>query len=156
MNSFWIEGTHIAQARQRPFLCRVGPTKFMSTCEPLYSKEDLDAIIKLLYNKSSIEYNGPIKTGDPVNKRILELMEQATTVTEADDPDFRHESFNRAKFAQLIVKECAELAKIKAFIIMQKAEEYAADKEEIINAASAAFQLEMFEQEIKEHFGVEE
>ena len=78
----------------------------MSACEPLYSKEDLDAIVKLLYNKSSIEYNGPIKTGDPVNKRILELMEQATTVTEADDPDFRHESFNRAKFAQLIVREC--------------------------------------------------
>ena len=73
----------------------------------LYSKEDLDAIVKLLYNKSSIEYNGPIKTGDPVNKRILELMEQATTVTEADDPDFRHESFNKAKFAMLIIEECA-------------------------------------------------
>ena len=98
------------QARQRTFLCRIGPTKFMSACEPLYSKEDLDAIIKLLYNISSIEYNGPIKTGDPVNKRILELMEQATTVTEPNDPDFRHESFNRAKFAQLIVRECMDLA----------------------------------------------
>ena len=60
------------------------------------------------------------------------------------------------KFAELIVRECAELAKKKAFIIMQKAEEYAADKEEMINATSAAFHLEILEQEIREHFGVEE
>ena len=60
------------------------------------------------------------------------------------------------KFAELIVRECAELAKIKAFIIMQKAEEYAADKEEMINATSAAFHLEILEQEIRKHFGVEE
>jgi hypothetical protein len=53
------------------------------------------------------------------------------------------------------VAECAELAKKKAFIIMQKAEEYAADKEEMINATSAAFHLEILEQEIREHFGVE-
>ena len=59
------------------------------------------------------------------------------------------------KFAELIVRECAELAKIKAFIIMQKAEEYAADKEEMINATSAAFHLEILEQEIRKHFGVE-
>jgi len=64
--------------------------------------------------------------------------------------------FDKEKFAELIVKECAELAKNKAFIIMQKAEEYAADKEEMINATNAAFHLEILEQEIKEHFGVEE
>jgi len=60
------------------------------------------------------------------------------------------------KFAELIVQECAELAKKKAFIIMQKAEEYAADKEEIINATSAAFHLAILEQEIRKYFGVEE
>ena len=59
-----------------------------------------------------------------------------------------------SKFADWIVKECAELAKKKAFIIMQKAEEYAADKEEMINATNAAFHLEILEQEIGEHFGV--
>jgi tRNA U54 and U55 pseudouridine synthase Pus10 len=63
---------------------------------------------------------------------------------------------NVEKFTELIVRECAELAKIKAFIIMQKAEEYAADKEEMINATSAAFHLEILEQEIRKHFGVEE
>jgi tRNA U54 and U55 pseudouridine synthase Pus10 len=60
------------------------------------------------------------------------------------------------KFAELIVQECAELAKKKAFIIMQKAEEYAADKEEMINATSAAWHVEILGQEIRKHFGVEE
>jgi phage terminase Nu1 subunit (DNA packaging protein) len=66
------------------------------------------------------------------------------------------EVFDKEKFAQLIVRECAELAKKKAFIIMQKAEEYAADKEEMINATSAAFHVEILGQEIRKYFGVEE
>jgi hypothetical protein len=60
------------------------------------------------------------------------------------------------KFAELIVRECADLAKKKAFVIMQKAEEYAADKEEMITATSAAFKVEILGQEIQKHFGVEE
>ena len=85
-----------------------------------------------------------------MNERIKELAEQAS-----------REAFPLVsmawmeKFAELIVQECAELAKKKAFIIMQKAEEYAADKEEMNNATSAAFHLEILEQEIREHFGVE-
>ena len=90
-----------------------------------------------------------------MNKRIKELAEQAGYTKDMfgvghwDMPECK-------KFAELIVRECAELAKIKAFIIMQKAEEYAADKEEMINATSAAFHLEILEQEIRKHFGVEE
>ena len=90
-----------------------------------------------------------------MNKRIKELAEQAGYLPDMfgighwDMPECK-------KFAELIVAECAELAKIKAFIIMQKAEEYAADKEEMINATSAAFHLEILEQEIRKHFGVEE
>jgi len=64
--------------------------------------------------------------------------------------------YNLEKFAELIVRECADLAKKKAFVIMQKAEEYAADKEEMITATSAAFQVEILGQEIQKHFGVEE
>jgi len=94
-----------------------------------------------------------------MNKRIRELAAiargQAIVGTTVDEEQWRqHEEFVE-KFAELIVKECAELAKKKAFIIMQKAEEYAADKEEMINATSAAFHLEILEQEIREHFGVE-
>ena len=99
-----------------------------------------------------------------MNKRIRELAEQA--VKAVDNP-FPSNPLNdelekmyipdcfAEKFAELIVRECAEIAKKKAFIIMQKAEEYAADKEEMINATSAAFQLEILEQEIRKHFGDE-
>ena len=96
-----------------------------------------------------------------MNERIHELIKEATEFQKIPydgiDGVYREAFvFNKEKFAELIVRECAELAKKKAFIIMQKAEEYAADKEEMINATSAAFHLEILEQEIKEHFGVEE
>jgi hypothetical protein len=96
-----------------------------------------------------------------MNERIKQLAEQATEYATTRHPLSNHivlsvnsEKFEE-KFAELIVQECAELAKKKAFIIMQKAEEYAADKEEMINATSAAFHLEILEQEIRKHFGVE-
>jgi hypothetical protein len=41
-----------------------------------------------------------------VNKRIQELIEQATSVTEPDDPDYRFEIFDHKKFAELIIREC--------------------------------------------------
>jgi hypothetical protein len=92
-----------------------------------------------------------------MNERIQQLIEQATS-TQGPTPynPLTFEVFDKEKFTELIVKECAELAKKKAFIIMQKAEEYAVDKEEMINATSAAFHLEILEQEIRKHFGVEE
>lgn len=41
-----------------------------------------------------------------MNERIRELMAQATKVVEPNDPDYRHEIFDKEKFAELIVKEC--------------------------------------------------
>ena len=89
-----------------------------------------------------------------MNERIRLLAEQAGIykLNLSDETEY----WIMEKFAELIVRECGELAKKKAFIIMQKAEEYAADKEEMINATSAAFHLEILEQEIREHFGVKE
>ena len=93
-----------------------------------------------------------------MNERIQQLWSQAgghyNSGNQHTWPEYTID--DPEKFAELIVRECAELAKKKAFIIMQKAEEYAADKEEMINATSAAFHLEILEQEIREHFGVEE
>ncbi len=43
-----------------------------------------------------------------MNERIKELMTQATKVVEPNDPDYRHEIFDKEKFAELIVKECAK------------------------------------------------
>jgi tRNA U54 and U55 pseudouridine synthase Pus10 len=91
-----------------------------------------------------------------MNKRIKELEKQCWSHRVDGALVDGQVHFDTQKFAELIVRECAELAKIKAFIIMQKAEEYAADKEEMINATSAAFHLEILEQEIRKHFGVEE
>jgi hypothetical protein len=47
-----------------------------------------------------------------MNERIQELAEQATKVTEPDDPDYRHEHFDKAKFAELIIKECIKVVDI--------------------------------------------
>lgn len=41
-----------------------------------------------------------------MNERIRELMAQATKVVEPNDPDYRHEIFDKEKFAELIVREC--------------------------------------------------
>ena len=40
-----------------------------------------------------------------MNERIKELAALATTVVEPDDPDYRHETFDKAKFAELIIKD---------------------------------------------------
>ena len=85
-----------------------------------------------------------------MNERIKELAIKARLLTGWPVGEVEYQ-----KFAELVVRECADLAKKKAFVIMQKAEEYAADKEEMINATSAAFHLEILEQEIRKHFGVE-
>ena len=45
-----------------------------------------------------------------MNERIRELMAQATKVVEPNDPDYRHEIFDKEKFAELIILECAEVA----------------------------------------------
>ncbi len=68
-----------------------------------------------------------------MNERIKELMEQATTVTEPDDPDYRHEHFDKAKFAELIVRECSG-----------------------VNYNSSFQDGEFHARELLEHFGVEE
>ena len=39
-----------------------------------------------------------------MNERIKELAALATTVVEPDDPDYRHETFDKAKFAELIMQ----------------------------------------------------
>ena len=45
-----------------------------------------------------------------MNERIRELIAQATKVVEPNDPDYRHEIFDKEKFAELIVRECIQVA----------------------------------------------
>lgn len=42
-----------------------------------------------------------------MNERIDGLIAHATYVSEPNDPDYRHESFDKKKFAELIIRECA-------------------------------------------------
>ena len=65
-----------------------------------------------------------------MNERIKELIEQATTIEYGADNGFDRVTFDKEKFAELIVKECACIA----------------DDMKSLDAAQA----------IKEHFGVEE
>lgn len=43
-----------------------------------------------------------------MNERIRELIAQATKVVEPNDPDYRHEIFDKEKFAELIIQECVD------------------------------------------------
>lgn len=74
-----------------------------------------------------------------MNERIKELLEQATTVAEPDDPDYRHEHFDKAKFAELLVKECMAVAAKQR-------------KPANLNYNPS----ERFVEDLRQHFGVEE
>jgi hypothetical protein len=72
-----------------------------------------------------------------MNKRIEELAEQATTIVEMVGPQgytSSYANFDREKFAELIVKECAKIAG---------------------KAEYSDTWLEPVEDAIKKHFGVE-
>lgn len=45
-----------------------------------------------------------------MNERIKELIAQATRIIEPNDPDYKHEIFDKEKFAELIVRMCADYA----------------------------------------------
>ena len=48
-------------------------------------------------------------TKELMNKRIKELAEQATIIGEPGYPDSKFEYFDKEKFAELLVRECAEI-----------------------------------------------
>jgi hypothetical protein len=78
-----------------------------------------------------------------MNERIRELAEQATNVVEGwsdENGTTRYYEFNREKFAELIVRECANL--VEGFEITQ---EVALDEYVDYEASTV----------LKQHFGVE-
>jgi len=92
-----------------------------------------------------------------MNERIFELAEQAyeethrvmgsTCLQEAFD------DFYTEKFAELIIQDCAALAKSKSERIQSMETDDRGDQAQI---HSLAWQFEEFGYEIKKHFGVEE
>ncbi len=69
-----------------------------------------------------------------MNERIQQLIAQATHVVEPNDPDYRHEIFNKELFARLIVRECAGLVQ---------------------GVPTDTMGYHTADQKIKQHFGVE-
>jgi methionine synthase II (cobalamin-independent) len=84
------------------------------------------------------KYDEFVKNRNRMNERIRQLIEQATDTIEIVNPDtgitHYREFFDKEKFAELIVKECAELNK----------------QELAFNAFERLLNV------YKEHFGVEE
>jgi alpha-D-ribose 1-methylphosphonate 5-phosphate C-P lyase len=91
-----------------------------------------------------------------MNERIRELAEQATTIVEMVGPQgytSSYANFDKEKFAELIVAECAALAKSKSEYIQSMETDDRGDQMQI---QSLAWQFEEFGYKIKKHFGVEE
>lgn len=86
-----------------------------------------------------------------MNERILELARRAQL-----QPYYDAQETAIKLFAELIVRECASLAKTKSDSIVERAVKYAEDADEETSAKATAWQFLVFEQEIKKHFGVEE
>jgi len=91
-----------------------------------------------------------------MNERIQQLAEQATTIVDTVNSQgysSSYANFDREKFAELIVRECAALAKSKSERIQSMETDDRGDQAQI---HSLAWQFEEFGYEIKKHFGVEE
>ena len=87
-----------------------------------------------------------------MNERIKELAEQATSSRIEYDPKTmmteRIQEFDKEKFAELIVRECLAHGKLtQSQTVVNGSEEYNAGRE---------MGIEVFMNQIKQHFGVEE
>ena len=87
-----------------------------------------------------------------MNERIKELAEQAYTEV-MHERGGTYMAFDKEKFAELIVQECAALAKSKSERIQSMETDDRGDQAQI---HSLAWQFEEFGYEIKKHFGVKE
>jgi hypothetical protein len=77
-----------------------------------------------------------------MNERIKELIEQATTIEYGVDNGFDRVTFDKEKFAELIVKECMDIARNVGNI--SEPDDWAKDR---------CYEIE---QRIQDRFGVEE
>ncbi len=83
-----------------------------------------------------------------MNERIRELVKQATTYIEPTENSGEGWIFDKEKFAELIVRECIVHGKLtQSQTVVNGSEEYNAGRE---------MGIEVFMNQIKKHFGVEE
>ena len=90
-----------------------------------------------------------------MNKRIRQLVEQATDTVEIVNPDtgitHHREFFDKEKFAELIVREC-----INEIAYIGKANEVFGDRTDRGGLNHILWTTKTAIEKIKQHFGVEE
>jgi hypothetical protein len=86
-----------------------------------------------------------------MNERIKELSKQAAEFVEENSVNWVPDEFEQ-KFAELIISECAALAKSKSEHIEGIKTE---DHDDQIHLQSLSWQFKEFGYEIKKHFGFE-
>ena len=90
-----------------------------------------------------------------MNERIKELIKQATTVEE-HKWGISYDNFDKEKFAELIVKECARLNRLQSYELMgviTDVEEGDGFDDVCLNTVKRV--AEHLAKDLKEHFGVE-
>jgi hypothetical protein len=104
---------------------------------------------------------GPVKVKKSgMNERIEKIVEQATSTLSVKKEGYRGkgyieqvEYFDKVKFAELIISECAALAKSKSEYIQSMETDDRGDQMQI---QSLAWQFEEFGYKIKKHFGIDQ
>ena len=90
-----------------------------------------------------------------MNERIKELIKQATTVEE-HKWGISYDNFDKEKFAELIVRECARLNRLQSYELMgviTDVEEGDGFDDVCLNTVKRV--AEHLANDLKEHFGVE-
>ena len=91
-----------------------------------------------------------------MNERIKQLAEQANeldykTFDEYNHQTVQHYKFNKEKFAELIVRECADLFVDRRYMVLNPLEPFADERVRVMKAHDKDTV-----KTIKKHFGVEE
>jgi hypothetical protein len=91
-----------------------------------------------------------------MNERIKQLAEQANeldyeTFDEYNHKTVQHYKFNKEKFAELIVRECADLFVDRRYMVLNPLEPFADERVRVMKAHDKDTV-----KTIKKHFGVEE
>ena len=92
-----------------------------------------------------------------MNERIKQLAEQATTIEYGVDNGFDRVTFDKEKFAELIVKECAGFNKLQSHELMgviTDVEEGNGFDDVCLSTVKRV--VEHLAKDLKEHFGVKE
>lgn len=96
-----------------------------------------------------------------MNEKYIKLVDRASALFFSKNANLHPGSIQMPSeflkmYSDLLVQECANLAKAKSDQIIDRGMKYAVDVDEEDAVKSTAWQFDVFGQEIKNHFGVEQ